>query len=82
MSKTLRSTDGMWIIHCEGCGHGHGFDKRWTMTGTDESPTFRPSHLQTGAKGRCHIFVTDGKIEYLSDCEHHLAGKTVPLVEF
>jgi len=27
----------------------------------------------------CHIFVTDGMIEYLSDCTHHMAGKKVPL---
>jgi hypothetical protein len=28
---------------------------------------------------RCHSFVRDGKIEYLSDCTHELAGKTVEL---
>lgn len=27
----------------------------------------------------CHSFVTDGKIQYLSDCSHKLAGKTVEL---
>lgn len=26
---------------------------------------------------RCHSFVTDGRIEYLSDCTHSLAGQTV-----
>lgn len=30
----------------------------------------------------CHSFVTDGKIEFLSDCTHHLAGKTVDLEDF
>lgn len=30
----------------------------------------------------CHSFVTDGKIEYLGDCTHALAGKTVPLEDF
>lgn len=27
----------------------------------------------------CHSFVTDGKIEFLSDCTHALAGQTVEL---
>lgn len=28
---------------------------------------------------RCHSFVRAGRIEFLSDCTHALAGKTVPL---
>lgn len=27
----------------------------------------------------CHSFVRDGQIQFLSDCTHSLAGKTVPL---
>lgn len=27
----------------------------------------------------CHSFVRNGKIEFLSDCTHELAGKTVEL---
>lgn len=27
----------------------------------------------------CHSFVTDGKIQFLGDCTHELANKTVPL---
>lgn len=29
----------------------------------------------------CHSFVTDGKIQFLGDCTHALAGQTVPLTE-
>lgn len=29
--------------------------------------------------GICHSFIRDGKIQFLSDCTHHLAGKTVDL---
>jgi hypothetical protein len=29
----------------------------------------------------CHSFVTDGKIQFLSDCTHSLAGQTVELPE-
>ena len=32
-----------------------------------------------GAETCCHSFVRDGKIEFLSDCTHALAGQTVPL---
>lgn len=28
----------------------------------------------------CHSFVTDGKIQYLSDCTHELAGQAVELL--
>jgi hypothetical protein len=30
----------------------------------------------------CHMFVTDGKIQFLADCTHPLAGQTVPMVEY
>lgn len=29
----------------------------------------------------CHSFVKDGKIQYLNDCTHDLAGKTIELEE-
>lgn len=31
--------------------------------------------------GVCHSFVTDGNIQFLSDCTHALAGQTIPLPE-
>ena len=31
---------------------------------------------------QCHSFVTDGQIQFLSDCTHELAGQTVPLPVF
>lgn len=30
----------------------------------------------------CHSFVTDGKIQFLGDCSHALAGQTVELPEW
>ena len=30
----------------------------------------------------CHSFVTNGQIQFLSDCTHELAGQTVPLPEW
>jgi hypothetical protein len=34
---------------------------------------------QTQVTKRCHTFVKDGQIQFLGDCTHALAGKTVPL---
>lgn len=30
----------------------------------------------------CHTFVRDGKIQYLGDCTHAYAGKTIDMVAF
>jgi hypothetical protein len=30
----------------------------------------------------CHSFVTDGKIQFLDDCTHELAGQTVELPDW
>lgn len=27
----------------------------------------------------CHTYITDGQIQFLPDCQHHLAGQTVPM---
>ena len=35
-----------------------------------------------GAEGVCHSFVTDGRIQFLSDCNHTLAGQTVDLPDW
>lgn len=63
---------------------------RWTFSGTYDVPTFNPSmNIRTGpfpaASKRagqilvCHYFVRAGRIEYLSDCTHELAGQTIDL---
>ena len=59
----------------------------WTFNGDKENPTFRPSiHIKrqrTGSQEKetiCHSIVTDGKIQYLSDCKHDLKGQTINLL--
>jgi hypothetical protein len=60
----------------------------WTFNGDFERPTFRPSMLATCTLGeehrphRCHSFVTDGRIQYLGDCTHAMAGQTIELPTF
>ena len=64
----------------------------WTFDNDDmEKPSFSASYLSYGWKPvednprgfkgspRCHSFVKNGMIQYLSDCEHELANKTVPM---
>lgn len=40
-----------------------------------------PSEPAPFACGVCHLFLTDGQLQFLSDCTHALAGQTVPLPE-
>lgn len=72
---------------------GSGPGPRWGYNGNDSKPTFTPSILVTWpanpkaaeefkewrTERTCHSYVTDGRIQFLSDCWHSLAGQTVPL---
>ncbi len=51
----------------------------WTFDGNLEAPTLSPSIRSHVGGGVCHSFLTAGRIEYLSDCTHSLAGQTVAL---
>lgn len=57
----------------------------WTWNGDTEKPTLKPSILTRGgpadAEIRCHTFVNDGMVQFLSDCTHELKDQTVPLLE-
>lgn len=51
----------------------------------DEYPEYyRASHASVAPGGDtiCHSFVTDGRIQFLSDSTHVLAGQTVDLPEW
>lgn len=39
-------------------------------------------HQFESAPTVCHSFITDGHIQFLSDCTHDLAGQTVEVPEF
>ena len=57
-------------------------DCGWSWNGNVEKPTVNPSVLLTIGDERSHLFIRDGKIQYLSDCTHELAGKTIDMVDF
>jgi hypothetical protein len=72
-----------YCFSCPGCDTVHCFNNTWTVTGVEGSWTVAPSILVTShTGGRCHSFIRNGKIEYLGDCTHKLAGQTVTLPEY
>ena len=86
------------LFDCPGCGMLHApvirvgiGPKRpcWEWNGSLDTPTFTPSILVTcddyGPEHKrvlCHSFVTGGRIQFLGDCTHDLAGQTVDLPEW
>ncbi len=81
-----------YLVECPACRDAdrcsaHVFNIRkdgrgWDFDGSYEFPTFSPSMLARDSRGHiCHSFVRNGKIEYLSDCTHELAGQTIDLPE-
>jgi len=57
----------------------------WSWNGDWIKPTFQPSLLinkdKEGDYPLCHMFITDGNINFLGDCTHALAGKVIPMVD-
>jgi hypothetical protein len=80
-------------FHCPGCDCDHGVwtqitennHAKWEFNGDMDKPTFSPSiRVEYPTKDKvhiCHSFVKDGKIQYLGDCTHKLAGQTIELPE-
>jgi hypothetical protein len=66
----------------------------WTYNGDPAKPTFQPSvkvtyehwvppapttEPQVKVTDICHVYITDGVIDFLGDCTHRLAGQKVPM---
>lgn len=95
MGNVIKQNDELLQFICPGCNRTHAvqtgsdFGPNWSWNGSLEKPTFSPSVLVTysgpdaGRDGAppavCHSFVNDGRIQFLSDCTHSLAGQTVGL---
>lgn len=96
MISRLASADHL-LWWCPGCEDAHlvpiqpAAPNGWGFDGDFERPSLTPSVLVhgvdpvpgSGFKGwpTCHSFVIRGRIEYLADSTHPLAGQTVPMVE-
>lgn len=94
MAKVKSMGGNTWFFKCLGCETNHAFsDKAHEFDGNLDCPTISPSVLCTGYAHskdpafpygkpiKCHSFVKNGMIQYLSDCEHPLAGQTIELPE-
>ena len=91
MERIMKECEpGQFLIYCPGCCERHaihteefeGDALKWKMSGSKECPTFTPSLLVRGLHdgSRCHSFIRKGCWEFLLDCTHDLAGKTVEMV--
>lgn len=93
LGRKLRTIEGpekaLWLGYwCPGCDGVHALPiskpnpangAQWAFDGNLEAPSFHPS---VHVKGHCHSWVKNGTIEFLSDCDHALTGKTVPLPDW
>lgn len=82
------------MFYCPGCKMQHGvwvspnkndLGASWGFNGDFDNPTITPSILakykNENGDQVCHSFVTDGKIQFLGDCTHELAGQTVEMID-
>ena len=73
----------MHVVRISGGGH-----PCWEFNSDANSPTITPSYRQfepadkklgTSEKTLCHLFVKNGTIQYLGDCDHALKNTTIPM---
>jgi hypothetical protein len=53
----------------------------WAWNGNTEKPTLTPSILTNDGSTVCHSYITDGIVEFLTDCTHDSAGKILDLLD-
>jgi hypothetical protein len=79
--------------YCPGCKYEHAvtinpeknsLGAGWNWNRNLYYPSFTPSvRCYSDYNARitgCHCFITNGKIQFLSDCQHELAGQIVDMV--
>lgn len=89
--REVSNCKGLYLVMCPGCDEYHQihtenkYGPNWSFNGNMDKPTFSPSLLVNGdlsnkSAHRCHSFIRDGKWQFLGDCTHDLAGKTVSMI--
>ena len=89
MSKVKLSEDSLEVFwYCPGCECNHVvpvMEGRWTFNGSLENPSLYPSVRITttvnGIDSQCHVVMTDGKLNFCSDCTHKFNGQIVEMEE-
>lgn len=79
------SNSDRYLFECPACECCHYINDTWTITGGDNL-TVRPSIFVNKDRANpeahvCHLYITDGNIQYLEDCSHEYAGKTVEMID-
>jgi Family of unknown function (DUF6527) len=86
----IKNSPGRFVFFCPGCQTSHIINTNsrnglpvHSLYGSPDKPTIKASVLSRGdkkmGKPHCHSFITRGRIKFLKDCTHKLAGKTVNL---
>ena len=76
-----------YCFWCVACDEVHCINNQWTFNEDLDNPTFNPSVLVQGIRNesyfspRCHLFIQEGKLKYLPDCEHDFRGQTVEMID-
>lgn len=92
MPKVKEEMPGYYEFFCPGCKIEHPINTNpefgcvWQFNKDLDKPTALPSLLWNvgGANPSipiCHSFIREGRIQFLSDCTHDLAGQTVEIPE-
>ena len=97
-TKLRRLEGGRMAFWCPGCFRAHQITvchdlfpdgPCWGFDGDFERPSFTPSIMMNGPGPThspdapvCHSYVTKGRILFLQDCTHELAGQTVDLPDW
>jgi len=81
-----------YLFQCPGCDDLHLFytdrvpdypGPVWKVSGEGDCLTVTPSLIirSSWPEGMrvCHLYVKEGKIQFLADCTHHLKGQTVEI---
>lgn len=94
--RRAQGSDGVavYCFWCPGCDKVHAYhvggQRGWQFNENPDQPSFSPSLLVfeylrddgTVYQPRCHLFMTNGMLQYCSDSAHKLAGQTVPVPDW
>lgn len=73
----------LFLFWCPGCKCAHHLETkpgRWAWNSDMAKPTATPSLLvRVRDNERCHLLMLSGQLQFLGDCTHELAGKTVDM---
>lgn len=94
MPKVLQwGNKGEYVFRCPGCKSLHVINTinpnhnraKWSFSGTLDNPSFTPSinckyEFPAGAPPKiCHFIITNGMIDFKSECSHGLAGHIIAM---